>query len=395
VTTNRSPSFIVGNPGSVDADITSWNSVALFDDNGKLPSQSGLTDRRGRIAEATVLDIPALTIQWRFSDKPTDDGGVGADRRQDTVNLWADEPNTQALVLKWDDTATAGAGDWETDWSVLIDHALSSGSPWHPVRSLTLVEGATGIPGQAIEARYLWKQRAGIPPFADPTGSIIADASRGAWMWVTFPNPRKDVGDGLGNKYGEDLRFPFVDTFNMTRNHKGEVGWNLGVDAEDLGAISSITFKMKLGIFRTVDDSELILNTAVFSMVFWALDRNDRIFFQEFTQRVNNAWEQHTIPIGARGPQSLYNSRIDELVPFFGHKLPNFDFFLPEREFTGVQFDWRQLKGLGMFYKDSYDPQGLYATSIFSVLKQVTQFFQQAGADFRWVHSRHLYVRTP
>jgi len=139
---------------------------------------------------------------------------------------------------------------------------------------------------------------------------------------------------------------------------------------------------MRLALFRTVDDSELTLNQANFNMVFWALDRNDRIYFQEFTQRVNNAWEQHTIPIGPRAPQSLYNSRIDELVPFFGHKLPNFDFFLPEREFTGVQFDWRQVKGMGWFYKDSYDPQGLYATSIFSFWQQLTQFAQQGFAQF-------------
>jgi hypothetical protein len=116
-------------------------------------------------------------------------------------------------------------------------------------------------------------------------------------------------------------------------------------------------------------------------MVFWAVDRNDRIYFQEFTQRVNNAWEQHTIPIGPRAPQNLYNSRISELMDFLGHKLPSFDFFLPEREFTGVQFDWRFVKGMGWFYKDSYDEQGLYATSVFSYWEQLTQFLDQAVAQ--------------
>jgi len=117
-------------------------------------------------------------------------------------------------------------------------------------------------------------------------------------------------------------------------------------------------------------------------MIFWALDRNDRIYFQEFTQRVNNAWEQHTIPIGPRAPQNLYNSRIDELVTFFGHILPNFDFFLLEREFVGIQFDWRFVKGMGWFMKDSYDEQGLFATSVFTYWQQVTQFADQGFSQF-------------
>lgn len=373
--------YIVGVANSDDGDVTAWNSVALFDDDGRLPDQSGTSgNRRGRIAEAVILDIPAFTVQWRFSDKPTDNQASDPDREQDSVNIW--EEGTQAKVLKWD---ASGIGDWENDWTVLIDHAETSGSPWHPVKELTLEEGATGIPDQAIQARYLWKQKIGLPIFSDPTGSIIADASRGAWMFITFPNPRDDVGGGIGNEYGENRRFPFVDTFNMTRNHKGQVGWNRGEDSEDLGAISSITFKLKLGLFRTTDDSELILNQANFPMVFWAVDRNDRIYFQEFTQRVNNAWEQHTVPIGPRAPQNLYNSRITELMDFLGHKLPNFDFFLPEREFTGVQFDWRFVKGMGWFMKDPYDEQGLYATSIFSYWQQFTQFLDQGvaqGASF-------------
>ncbi len=131
-----------------------------------------------------------------------------------------------------------------------------------------------------------------------------------------------------------------------------------------MGAISSITFKLKLGKFRSIypDDGELIDGFANEPMVFWAIDRADKVFVQEFKQRVNNAWEQHTIPVGPRAPQSLYNSRIDELESIFGHTLPNFDFFLPEREFNGVIFDWRFLKAFGVFMKNSYDDQGLYAS---------------------------------
>jgi len=371
--------IIVGVDGSTDGSVTSWNSVPLFDDNGRLPDQSGLSgDLRGRIAEAVIRDIPSFSVQWRFSDKPTDDGGTPPNRRQDMINIF--DESGQAKVLVWDDTATGGAGDWQTDWIVGADFAKTTGSPWHPVHEFQLVEGATGIPDQAIQATYLWKQKTGFPIFVDPVnGTGIAPASRGAWLWITFPYPRDAVGGGRGNQYGENRRFPFVDTFNMTRNHKGQVGWNRGVDSEDLGAMSSVTFKLKLGIFKSPDDTELIVGKANIPMVFWALDRNDRIYFQEFTQRVNNAYEQHTIPIGPRAPQSLYTSRIEELATFLGHILPNFDFFLQEREFTGAQFDWRFVKGMGWFMKDGYDEQGLYAAVFDSYLGQIYQSVEQAG----------------
>jgi len=370
--------YIVGVAGSSDGSVTSWNAELT-------PAQSGLSgDLRGRIAEVVVPD-PSVSLQnptitnnfFIFSDKPTDDGGAGADRRQDMVNLFRD--GSQALVLKWDDTASGGSGDWVTDWKVDTDFARTTGSPWHPVRFFRNITGATGIPNQAIEAVYLWKQRIGFPIFTDPAnGNQIAPASRGAWLWITFPYPRDDPPN-TGNQYGKNRAFPFVDTFNLSRNHLGEVGWNRGVNSEDLGAISSMTFKMKLAMFKSVDDSEIILGKANIPMIFWALDRNDRIYFQEFTQRVNNAWEQHTIPVGPRAPQNLYNSRISELATFLGHKLPNFDFFLLEREFVGIQFDWRFVKGMGWFMKDGYDEQGLYAAVFDSYLGQIYQSIEQAG----------------
>jgi len=262
--------IIVGIDGSTDGDVTAWNSELT-------PAQSGLSgDLRGRIAEVVVLP-PSVgnqqpTIASRifiFSDKPTDDGGAGSNRRQDVVNIFNDGSGSGAKVLVWDDTATGGAGDWQTDWLVTLDSAKTTGSPWHPVRFFNLVTGATGIPNQAIQATYLWKQRAGFPIFVDPVnGTSIAPASRGAWLWISFPYPRDD-GSSTGLQYGFDRVFPFVDTFNLTRNHLGQVGWNRGVDSEDLGAISSITFKMKLGIFKSVDDSAIILGRANMPMIFW------------------------------------------------------------------------------------------------------------------------------
>jgi len=340
---------------------------------------------RGRIAEATVPTVGSAT--FKFSDAPIDTGS-GSTRQQDSVNYWRD-----ATVLVWDDSANGGNGDWIEQWNVNSnlpatflnpsDAGKSAGSPFHPCQQLASVTGATGIPNQAILARFNWKAQSGLGILADPiNGNPRNVASRGAWLSFMFPYPRDVTATGgIGNEYGKENAFPFLDTFNLTRNADGEVGWNKGEEATGLGTISSISFKLRLGQFKSNDDSELLIGVADTPMIFWAMDRADRIFVQDFTQRYNNQWEAHTIPVGPRAPQSIYNSRIDELEKPFGHILPNFDFFLPEREFNGIFFDWRFLKGFGMFMKNSYDAQGLYSTVYDQWFQTSSEAIQQAGQN--------------
>jgi len=362
---------------SPPASATLWNGKRIIvgitgSTNGSLSGD--FVGHRGEIAEA-IHDGNTL-IGWDFSDPPIDTG-VAPNRQQDSVNLWID-----ATVLVWDDTANGGNGDWIEQWRVQTpgDADKSAGSPWHPVKAFGLVPGATGIPNQAIEATYNWKQPGFIPPFESANGDIVNKASRGAWLYLAFPYPRIPTATGgIGNAYGNNPGFPFLDTFNLTRDHNGNIGWNRGQAAEDLGAISSVSFKLRLGLFVSEDDSELLNGFANEPMIFWAVDHADRIFVQEFTQRVNNGWEAHTIPVGARAPQNLYNSRIDELESVFDHILPNFDFFLPQREFNGVLFNWRFLKGCGVFMKNSYDAQGLYVGVYDEWFKQLSQATEQVG----------------
>jgi len=355
--------FIVGIAGSTDGQM-----------GGDFVGQ------RTRIAEAFVDPVSGF-ITYTFSDLPIDTG-TGDDRQQDMVNNWED-----ATVLAYDDSANGGAGDWVRQWDLVtggdVDALKSAGSPFHLVKEFGLVTGATGIIGQAVGATFNWKQLGFIPPFESSSGNggnNLNRSSRGAWLTFMYPMPREVTGNGnIGHLYGADRAFPFLDTFNLTRNADGQVGWNRGKASEGLGSISSVSFKLKLGVFLSVDDSQRLNGFADEPMVFWAIDRNDRIFFQDFTQRVNNAWEAHTIPVGPRAPQSLYNSRIDELVEVFDHILPNFDFFLTQREFNGILFDWRFLKGFGVFMKNSYDAQGLYTGAYDEWTKQVGQAGEQLG----------------
>jgi hypothetical protein len=365
---------IVGIAGSVDGDVTSWNAEAVKSQIGG--DQTGLSGTlRGRIAEFVSSESV-----WVFSELPIDNTPT-TPRQQDSVNNMK-----EGEILKWDATANGAVGDWVVDWNIASSPTdANKSSPFHPVQNLGIVQGATGINSQAIEATYYFKRLGPQPPFEDnsaPNGAPENVASRGAWLSFWFPFPRIPTPHGgIGHEFGDDLNFPYLDTFNLTRTCSGKVGWNFGQESEDLGTISAIRFKLKLEIYQSGDDSKLAFGYANMPMVFWAVDKFDRIYFQDFEHEKNGSWQDHTIPVGPRSPQAIHNSRIDELYrePIFGHILPNFDFFLKEREFTGIEFDWRFLKGWGVFWKDGYDSQGLYAGNFDDWFKQLTQFATQLG----------------
>jgi len=69
--------------------------------------------------------------------------------------------------------------------------------------------------------------------------------------------------------------------------------------------------------------------------------------------RVNGQWTKVTIDAGpnAKG-YKLFDSRIDELVTILGFTLP-YNFFIKERELTGVQFDWNHVTGFKFYYKEA------------------------------------------
>ena len=109
-------------------------------------------------------------------------------------------------------------------------------------------------------------------------------------------------------------------------------------------------------------DSEVSSSTAVVGMssipmVFWAVDVFDRVWFYKFNLRANNQWESVTIPFGEFSPQNLHFPRYDELTNFLGYPLTFNSFTIKEKEYNGVAFDWRFVRGWGMFWAGSYDPQ--------------------------------------
>lgn len=267
-----------------------------------------------------------------------------------------------------------------TVWSVDRNDVFTpfNSAPFHMIKEIRKIEGATGIPDQAIQFFFEW---GAPPPFTTDARNF---SSNGMWWHMIFPFTREvSLDGGIGHEFGENKNFPMVNTTNLDRNKQGLIGWQRGLASEDMGRMSAFRFKLKTGIFRTqIDDPnpELALGKADLPMVFWAMDKFDRVYFHEFTQRFNDQWESHSIPIGFGASQDLYHSRIDEYATIFGLRIP-FNFFVPEREFTGVEFDWRFVKMMGIFYKEVYDSGGLYIASTQKILRDILEAGSQLANE--------------
>ena len=334
-----------------------------------------------RIAE---YDASTSTAVWRFSRVPT---------TNDTI---VDYGN--AKIRKWNGSS------WEVVWD--INHQNGSGAydsrdkptPFHLVGNILRTRGATGIPASAIEWRYRTPSEFESFDFQNHRNN-----SFGVWMNFWFPFPKEDVNGTdktVGYLYGgnavtNDLRMCSLNTVNYTLDRKGKkIGWNNGLDSEDLGRITGIAFKLKVGFFNQpyhannhldpkefdslVANSTAVVGMSSIPMIFWAVDIFDRVWYTKFNLRANNQWENVIIPFGELAPQNLHIARWDELTDFLGYRITFNAFTIKEKEYSGIAFNWRFVKGWGMFWSGSYDPQwGFYRNdkdffkSLYNVLYQL------------------------
>ena len=299
-------------------------------------SPSGIfVGHANQIAEFVRDLFQGITPEFRFSDGPVTDEMI-------PLNHQTGE------ALRFD------GASWVKAWDITDN---GKPAPIHLVRSMRLIKGSSGIPGQATELRFDWKDLL-------EGGEDNNKTSRGAWYNKFYPTPISDsVSTNLGGIYGgngsEFPNNPHIDHINLNRNHTGLIGYNLGLDSEDMGRISSHTFKPRLGIFRSSDESEKSKGKKNIPMIYWRKDHNSRFFFKEYSIPENNEYTTIDISLPPFGPTNLYFNRIDELAEVLGFTLP-FDFFIKEKEFSGVRYEFRRNDSWGTFMKGSYNDTGMY-----------------------------------
>lgn len=332
-----------------------------------------------------VAEFDASRNKWRFSAYPVTGDNV--------INL----DDGAVWMFNGSSWITGLVGNEDRGWKFntgMDDRP----APFHACRNLYKVKGSEGTPNTGIEARFVWYQP--ISTGENATGSFAN--SRGSWLSFFFPYPREATSNSdIGNLYGGNgdgnNPYSFVNTFNLDYNSAGGTnGWNDGKNSEDMGRINAIRFRLKAGFFRDSVDNDGLLtgtgDTGEFSlpvtgfdsvpMVFWAVDKFDRVWFHKFKLRRNNQWEIVTIPfsnLGVKDTSNLYFARWTELAKWWGYTSTLLDFTLAEKEFTGVKFDWRFVKGFGIFYEGSYHEKGFYVGGTNTWLDTITQNLMQIG----------------
>lgn len=323
----------------------------IFDGQRYIVGNSPTGDFAGQATKLAQFDTSVSPAVWRFSDSPI--FVAGSPPEQDSVL----DLNT-GQIYKWDGT------DWIVAWS--LDSNSGTSSPLHPVKSINNVIGATNVLS-AVEFEFDW----------DTFSDVRNQASRWAGFTLWFPFPRQ-ANNPANIDVGDLYKQPILDFVNLDVNPRGETGWNTGLECEDLGNLRGINIKMRLSIRD--DSNDLIDFIYDMPIIFWFLDKFDRIVYTETKIRRNGEWDTIAFPAGPDAKMELYDNRIDELVKLLGYTLP-FNFFLQEKEYTGVRFDWRNVKAMGAFYKDAYDENFFYKNAENDLFENFLQHITQVGLN--------------
>ena len=287
---------------------------------------------------------------WHFSNAPK--FFPGSPNQQDSVL----DLNTGQIYI-------FDGANWVIGWS--LDSNSGTVSPLHPVQDIATVEGPTGV-NSATEFTFNF----------DAATDARNRASRWAGFHVLFPFPRQ-TNIPTGTDPGLIFNKPFIDLRNMsTDSQDNPTSWNNGLMSEDLGQIRGLAFKIRYQFkdrFNTLIDRLYDIPT-----ILWFIDRFDRVVYTEFKVRRNGSWDSVQIDIGPNSRMQLYENRTDELFTLLGWTFPQ-NFFLKEKEYRGVRFDWRFVKGFGVFWKDAYDENFFYSNVQDTIFDAAAEFIEEIG----------------
>jgi len=106
------------------------------------------------------------------------------------------------------------------------------------------------------------------------------------------------------------------------------------------------------------------------------MDIFGRVWFSNFELRHMNEYNHVRVSFGETAPNRMYYNRIDELFAINGFTFSQ-NFHLKQKEFTGLQFDWRFVKSWGFFWNVSYDNNGMYTGSRDGWIDQLSSWASQ------------------
>lgn len=354
---------------------------------------------------------------WRFSNAPV--GGVTNATPRDFVN-----DLNLGRVLGYNGT------NWEDVWNVDTNPEISS--PFHPVETVSKISNRNGL-NQAVEFTFNWNtfdlgnisqtildgittslpigvllkifgiiltttNTVDVATFLAAIGKTPAElltefgegnvknkASR-CLMWnLKFPLTRKKIVTAVKTySVGEFIKKPLVDFENLSETlDTNAKGWNNGLETENLGNLRGLEWWQRVSFFNKQGEAINGLSDLPFLLFF--RDKFDTMVYKETTQRSHDRWGKFRITAGPNSGMKIFDSRVDELFTILGYTFPD-NFFLEQRELTGVKFDWRRVRDMFCIYKGSYDDNFFYKASQNAYFdnfnEHATQFFKDTVFQF-------------
>jgi len=267
----------------------------------------------------------------------------------------------------YQDTITAGPTH---SWTAL-DTTGYANDCFHPVNSVTNVPGHDVI-NEIERASYTEADRPDISKDAATYGSGnnvnsalkfvynwgnvgtdyggSTNSQTGSWYqiggWANFQFPwpvsaYNSLPDGVGDLYKPAT----LDIQNMHNTSNNNRGFNQGAESEELGQINGIGFWIKLSVNGLSIDANDTFRV-------FMIDTSDNIVYADFNIEFRDHWEEVIIPISSFQP---YRGR----RPPYGWKLVIE--LVPPKELDNVnQFEWRNLKFVGIQWQLAYDEYGRY-----------------------------------
>lgn len=366
---------------------------------------------------------PAVTL--------TGGGGTGATATAVLVggmvdSITVDNPGNNYTSFPTVTIANQPTPAWEIIWDLEVNP--DKASCFHPVKSITIVPNRRNL-NKAVKFRFDWNTfeestiqqilanmiilsnpveqtlrllAQSVADFVGPTGQDLLDflglvdntklltafgigsnanlAGRWCGWSIKAPFPRNATAT---KDVGHFLKKPFLDFENLHRTlDKDTAGWNQAIDTENLGGIKGLAYWVNNTFY---DKRDIPINgMADIPYIHWWRDISDRIVYSETKIPAHDRWQKIKVQAGPKANLQLHDSRIDELFKLFGFTFPD-NFFIAERELTGVKFDWRRVKEFGCFYQGSYDDnffyKGAQAAFLDNFMEHVTQRFKNASTN--------------
>ena len=164
-------------------------------------------------------------------------------------------------------------------------------------------------------------------------------------MWgIKCPWPKKPITTAVKTyDVGELIKKSLIDFENLTETiDKGIKGWNQGDETQNFGNLRGLEWWQR----PTLQDKNgnPVNGLADMPFILCFRDKFDTIVFKIVTQRSHDRWAKFRVAAGPNAQMQIFDSRVDELFKLLGFTFPD-NFFLEQRELTGVKFDWKKSKG--------------------------------------------------